>query len=205
MTQAANFRDWSTPPSLRGEHVILEPMQVTHSADLRAAVHDGDLWKIWYASTPAPDAMDAYVQAALDMQAAGTALPFVVRDRAGDVIGTTRYYDIARHVPRVNIGYTWYAARAQRTGLNTQAKLLLLTHAFESLGCIAVGLKTSWFNQASRAAIERLGAKQEGILRHHTRHNDGTVRDSVLFSIIDSEWLAVKQNLEHRLARGGKA
>lgn len=201
MNRHASTGAWSAPPSLRGEHVSLEPMRPEHAEALREAVQDGELWKAWYGSTPAPEAMDAYVAAAMDMQAAGSALPFVVRDPAGGIVGTTRFYDIARNVPRLHIGYTWYAARVQRTGLNTQAKLLLLTHAFEALGCIAVGFKTSWYNEASRAAILRLGAKQDGVLRNHMRHNDGSVRDSVVFSILDCEWPAAKSNLLAKLER----
>lgn len=201
MSQPGSIAAWSAPPSLRGEHVSLEPMLPEHTEALRKAVQDGELWKAWYGSTPAPETMDAYVAAAMGMQAAGTALPFVVRDAAGEIVGTTRYYDIARNVPRLHIGYTWYAARVQRTGLNTQAKLLLLAHAFETLGCLAVGFKTSWYNEASRAAILRLGAKQDGVLRNHMRHNDGSVRDSVVFSILDSEWPAAKSNLLAKLER----
>lgn len=201
MSRSGSNDAWSAPSSLRGEHVSLEPMQPEHAEALRKAVQDGELWKTWYGSTPAPEAMDAYVAAAIDMQAAGTALPFVVRDAVGAIVGTTRYYDIARNVPRLHIGYTWYAARVQRTGLNTQAKLLLLAHAFETLGCLAVGFKTSWYNEASRAAILRLGAKQDGVLRNHMRHNDGSVRDSVVFSILNSEWPAAKRNLLAKLER----
>jgi RimJ/RimL family protein N-acetyltransferase len=128
---------------------------------------------------------------------------FSVRDAAGDLVGTTRYYDLDLTVPRLSIGYTWYAQRAQRTGLNTEAKLLLLAHAFETLGCIAVAFETSLFNHASRTAITRLGAKQDGVLRNHKRHADGSIRDTVVFSIIDSEWEAVKRNLLGRLAEHG--
>lgn len=195
----ADSKLWTTPPTLRGEHVVLEPLQPEHADGLRAAVQDGELWKAWYGSTPSPDKMEAYVATAMTMQSDGIALPFVVRDSAGEIVGTTRFYDVAPTVPRLHIGYTWYAARVQRTGLNTQAKLLLLTHAFETLGCIAVGFKTSWFNQSSRAAISRLGAKQDGVLRNHMRHNDGSIRDSVVFSIIDTEWQAVKRNLQAKL------
>ncbi|WP_199268681.1 GNAT family N-acetyltransferase [Cognatiluteimonas profundi] len=191
---------WTMPAQLRGSHVSLEPLTDAHAADLRAASDDGALWRSWYANVPAPDAIDAYIAAALAMRDAGTAFPFVVKDVTGAVVGSTRYYDIDASVPRLSIGYTWYARSAQRTGLNTEAKLLLLGHAFESLDCISVGLKTSWFNHASRAAIARLGAKQDGVLRSHQRHADGSVRDTVVFSIIASEWPAVKTNLLARLA-----
>lgn len=187
-------------PTLRGRHVELEPLCPVHAGGLRLATADGELWRRWYTNVPAPEAVDDYVAAALSMQAGGTAMVFVVRDADGAIVGTTRYYDIDSSVPRLSIGYTWYARRVHRTGLNTEAKLLLLGHAFESLGCIAVALETSWFNHASRAAIERLGARQDGVLRNHRRHSDGTVRDTVVFSILDSEWPAVKANLAGRLA-----
>lgn len=190
---------WTVVPRLRGRYVALEPLSAAHVDELRAAVQDGELWRLWYTSTPTLDAMEAYVDAALEMQASGRALSFVVRDAEGAIVGTTRYYDLDPAVPRLSIGYTWYAKCVQRTGLNTEAKLLLLTHAFETLGCIAVALETSWFNHASRTAIARLGAKQDGVLRNHRRHADDTPRDTVVFSIIDSEWPAVKHNLLHKL------
>lgn len=196
---------WTDIPTLKGEHVTLEPLSLAHVDALRDAVQDGGLHSAWYGSVPSPAAMSEYVNAALAMHDAGAAMPWVVRDRRGAIVGTTRFYDIARIVPRLHIGYTWYAARVQRTGLNTEAKMLLLTHAFDTLGCIAVGFKTSWFNHASRAAIARLGAKQDGVLRNHMRHADGSARDSVVFSIIDSEWPAVKANLLARLRADGAA
>ena len=192
---------WSTPV-LRGTHVVLEPLTPVHAEGLRDACADGRLWDLWYTNVPRPQEIDAYIDAALAMQAAGKALVFAVRDAQGAVVGTTRYYDLDPATPRLQIGYTWYASRVQRTGLNTEAKLLLLGHAFETLRCAAVGLQTSWFNHASRTAIARLGAKQEGITRNHVRHKDGTLRDTVNFSIIDAEWPAVKFNLQARLARG---
>jgi RimJ/RimL family protein N-acetyltransferase len=190
---------WTAVPQLRGEHVALEPLATAHADGLRAAVQDGELWRLWYTSTPAPDTVETYIEGALDMQASGHALPFVVRDAQGTVVGTTRYYDLDPAVPRLSIGYTWYAQGVQRTGLNTEAKLLLLEHAFETLGCIAVAFETSWFNHASRTAIARLGAKQDGVLRNHRRHGDGSPRDTVVFSIIDGEWPAVKRSLRHKL------
>lgn len=126
-------------------------------------------------------------------------LPFVIRDAAGDIIGSTRFYDMDASVPKLSLGYTWYTPRVQRTGANTEAKLLLLQHAFESMGCISVVLETSWFNVTSRTAIARLGAKQDGVLRNHKRHADGTPRDTVIFSIIDAEWQGVKRHLQYRL------
>lgn len=190
---------WSTPPQLAGAHVRLAPLEREHVPALRAAVADGALWRNWYSTVPDPDAVAHYVEAALAMQAQGRALAFVVRDHRDGIVGTTRFYDLDPATPRLQIGYTWYARRAQRTGLNTEAKRLLLAYAFETLGCIGVGFQTSWFNQASREAIARLGARQDGVLRSHMRHVDGSVRDTVAFSIIHSEWPAVKRNLHARL------
>lgn len=193
----------AAPITLRGRHVSLEPLRPEHADALRAAAADGELWARWYTSVPSPDTVDGYIEAALAQQDAGEVLPFAVRDASGRIVGTTRFYDIDSAVPRVSIGYTWYAQRVQRTGLNTEAKLLLLGHAFESLGCAAVALETSWFNHVSRTAIARLGARQDGVLRNHRRHADGTLRDTVVFSIIDGEWPAVKSNLTARLASHG--
>jgi RimJ/RimL family protein N-acetyltransferase len=201
MTVSATLADWTQAPRLQGIHVALEPLQPAHADGLRAAAADGRLWELWYTNVPAPAEVDAYVDAALAMQAAGAALAFAVRDEHGRIVGTTRYYDLLPATPRLQIGYTWYARSAQRTGLNTEAKLLLLGHAFEALGCASVGLQTSTHNAASRAAIARLGARQEGILRHHLRHRDGSLRDTVNFSIIDGEWPAVKAGLLHKLER----
>lgn len=195
---------WSTPPVLEGRCVRLEPLAARHLEGLRAAT-DESLSGCWYSAAPTAAGMAEYVGSALRMQEQGRALPFAVLDDAGQVAGTTRFYDLDPGTPRLNIGYTWYAPRAQRTGLNTEAKRLLLGHAFEVLGCAAVGFKTSWFNQASRTAIERLGAKRDGVIRNHLRHPDGTLRDTVLYSIIDGEWPAVRSHLDARLAaRAGK-
>jgi RimJ/RimL family protein N-acetyltransferase len=190
---------WSQVPELRGEHVALVPLRVSHADGLGAAVCDGELWNLRYTSVPRPDEVGHYIDRALAQQAAGNALPFAVLDRGGEVVGSTRFYDLDVETLRLTIGYTWYARRVQRTGLNTEAKLLLLTHAFDVLGCIAVGFETSIENHASRTAIARLGAKQDGILRHHMRHRDGSVRDTVAFSIIDGEWPTVRQGLIDRL------
>jgi RimJ/RimL family protein N-acetyltransferase len=179
---------------------LLEPLQIAHVDGLRAAAADGRLWELAYTSVPTPDEAESYVRDALALQAGGGCLAFVVRDAAGDIVGTTRYYDLAPGVPRLQVGYTWYARRVQRTGLNTEAKLLLLTHAFEAMGCASVGLQTSHLNQASRKAIARIGATQEGILRQHMRHRDGSLRDTVCFSIVDGEWPAVKARLQAMLA-----
>lgn len=192
---------WTRQPRLSGEHVALEPLRREHGDGLRAALAGGELARAWYASVPAPDGVDGYIDAALAMRERGQGWSFAVLDARGEVVGSTRYYDMDPAVPRLQIGYTFYAPRVQRTGLNTQAKLLLLGHAFETLGCIAVGFETSWFNQASRTAIARLGAKQDGVLRNHRRHADGSPRDTVAFSIIDTEWPAVKRNLHYKLDR----
>jgi RimJ/RimL family protein N-acetyltransferase len=196
---------WETPPSLRGEHVSLEALTLAHADGLRDAASDGELWTLWYTSVPAPDQVESYIQTALSMQAQGRALPFVVRDARGDIVGSTRFGNVERTHRRVEIGWTWYAKRVQRTALNTEAKCLLLGYAFETLECIAVEFRTHWHNLASRAAIARLGAKQDGVLRNHMLMPDGGVRDSVVFSIIASEWPAVKQGLEYRLRRGRDA
>lgn len=191
----------SAAPTLVGRHVRLDPLQSTDCDGLRSAAADGELWQQWYTSVPRPEAVDDYVARALALQADGTEMAFAIRDASGGIVGTTRYYDIDRSVPRLSIGYTWLAQSMQRTGVNTEAKLLLLGHAFGALGCVAVALETSWFNAASRAAIARLGAKQDGVLRSHRRHADGTIRDTVVFSILSSEWPAVESNLRARLAR----
>jgi RimJ/RimL family protein N-acetyltransferase len=201
MTTATTPAGWTRPPHLQGAHVVLEPLQPAHADGLRAAAQDGRLWELWYTSVPMPGEVEAWIAAALAMQADGDALAFTVRAADGRIVGTTRYYDLAPGTPRLQVGYTWYARSVQRTALNTEAKLLLLGHAFEVLGCASVGLQTSTHNAASRAAIARLGAREEGILRHHLRHRDGSLRDTVNFSIIDSEWPAVKAGLLAKLER----
>lgn len=192
--------DWSTPPTLQGRHVRLEPLQPAHADGIRAAAADGELWNLWYTSVPAPDEVEAWLAAALAKQAAGEQLAFTVRDASGRIVGSTRYYELLPDTPRACIGYTWYARSAQRTGLNTEAKRLLLGHAFEAMGCASVGFHTSIHNAASRAAIARLGAREEGILRAHLRHRDGSLRDTVCFSILAAEWPAVKAGLDAKLA-----
>lgn len=189
-------------PHLGGKHVTLEALSREHVVGLEHALDGDALSRLWYTNVPKAVDAGAWVDVALGKHAQGTEVPFVVRDANGSVVGSTRFYDVDPSVPRLSIGYTWYAPRVQRTGLNTEAKLLLLTHAFEVLGCVSVYLETSWFNHASRTAIARLGAKQEGILRNHRRHADGTLRDTVVFSILDSEWPGVKANLSHRLELG---
>jgi RimJ/RimL family protein N-acetyltransferase len=195
MTAAA----WSSVPVLRGRHVALEPLRMAHAEGLRAAASDGRLWELQFTNVPTPDDVDGWLETALAKQAAGEQLAFVVRDAGGRVVGSTRYYELLPETPRLCIGYTWYARSVQRTGLNTEAKLLLLGHAFEALGCASVGFHTSTLNLASRAAIARLGAREEGILRQHLRHRDGSLRDSVCFSILDSEWPVVQAGLRAKL------
>ncbi|MDE1462079.1 GNAT family N-acetyltransferase [Spartinivicinus poritis] len=193
---------WIEPATLTGDQVILEPLTMDHVPCLQKAAKDGDLWTLWFTSVPAPDQTASYVQTALAMAEQHIALPFAVRDRQSNtVVGTTRFCNIDHKNPRLEIGYTWYAKRCQRTALNTEAKLLLLTHAFEQLNVIAVEFRTHWHNQASRRAIERLGAKQDGVLRNHQQTAEGVYRDTVVFSIINSEWPAVKQHLQHKLAQ----
>jgi len=186
---------------LTGRHVRLAPLSMVHADALRAAAADGALWTLRFTSVPGPDVgeAEAYIAAALAQRDAGTAVPFAVFDAAGDLVGSTRYYDIDRAVPRLSIGYTWYAARAQRTGLNTEAKRLLLGHAFDALGCESVRFETSHENLRSQAAIERLGARRDGILRAHMRHRDGTLRDTHVFSILRAEWPAVATALRAKL------
>jgi N-acetyltransferase len=189
------------PVTLTGELVTLEPLHADHADALVAAATDGRLWEHWYTSVPAPAGMRAEIDRRLAEQDAGTMLPFTVRRSGGPVVGMTTYMDVDPQTPRLEIGSTWTALSAQRTGVNTESKLLLLTHAFEVLGCVAVEFRTHWHNLQSRTAIAALGAKQDGVLRNHRRASDGTLRDTVVFSIIESEWPAVRSGLRHRLAR----
>jgi RimJ/RimL family protein N-acetyltransferase len=173
-----------------------------HLDALRAAASDGRLWQLWFAAVPEPDQMDAYIAAALDGQAAGHMLPWAVRELGtGAIVGTTRYHDIVPEIDRVEIGYTWYAKRWQRTHLNTSCKLLVFEHAFDRLGCQVVGLRTDNFNFTSQRAIERLGAKKDGVIRHFRARRDGTVRDTVIYSVLKHEWPDVRRHLALRLAR----
>ena len=194
------------PVTLEGHGVRLEPLAPSHAAELAAAAADGRLWELWFTSVPEPDETPVYIAEALSGLAAGRMLPWAVRDVAsGALIGSTRYHDIVAAIDRVEIGYTWYGARWQRTHVNTACKLLLLAHAFESLRCEVVGLRTDNFNVASQRAIEAMGAKKDGVLRHHQARRDGTVRDSVMYSILAGEWRDVRRHLELRLARGGRS
>jgi N-acetyltransferase len=199
MSEQAMSTHWIQPITLAGAHVRLEPLGAGHIDGLNLAAADGDLSSLWYTSVPGRDGMAAYVQTALDLHATGKAMAFVVKDADGTIVGSTRYGNIDSDHRRVEIGWTWYARRVQRSALNTEAKQLLLSHAFENLGAIAVEFRTNWFNHRSRVAIARLGAKQDGVLRNHMLMPDGTRRDTVVFSIIDSEWPAVKRHLRHHL------
>jgi RimJ/RimL family protein N-acetyltransferase len=192
------------PITLEGHGVRLEPLAPAHRDGLAAATADGRLWELWYTVVPAPEEIEKYITDALAGQHAGKMLPWVVRElSSGAIVGSTRYHDIVPEIDRVEIGYTWYAASWQRSRVNTACKLLLLTHAFDTLGCQVVGLRTDNFNFASQKAIERLGAKKDGVIRHHLPRRDGTARDSVMYSILRPEWRDVKRHLELRLARHG--
>ena len=190
---------WISPLTLTGRHVTLVPLAVEHAPALADAARDGELWRLWYTSIPAPEQMAAEVERRLGLLATGSMLPFTVLDAAGTPSGMTTFMHIDSAHKRVEIGSTWYARRVQGTALNTEAKLLLLTHAFETLGCIAVEFRTHAFNQQSRAAILRLGARLDGILRNHSRAANGTLRDSCVYSIIESEWPTVQAHLRWQL------
>jgi RimJ/RimL family protein N-acetyltransferase len=190
------------PIALEDHGIRLEPLGDEHERDLMLAAGDGELWKLWFTSVPEPTAVGRYIADALAGQAAGTMLPWAVRDLgSGQVVGTTRYHDIVAPIDRVEIGYTWYAARAQRSHVNTATKLLLLTHAFDTLGCAVVGFRTDNFNFRSQRAIEALGAKRDGVLRHHQARRDGSARDTYLYSILAAEWPDVRRHVAHRLQR----
>ena len=190
------------PVTLQRGPVRLLPLALQHVDGLEAAAADGELWKIRVTSVPEPGATRAYIETALQMQLQGSRLPFAVLDAAnGQIIGSTSYHDIVPAVARLEIGYTWYAASRQRSAVNTTAKLLLMQHAFDTLGAQLVGWRTDNDNLASQRAIERLGARKDGVLRHHALRRDGTVRDTVMYSLSAAEWPAVRAHLEHQLAR----
>ena len=190
------------PATLEGYGVRLEPLQTIHEEGLGAAASEGRLWELWYTSVPEPDRVGAYIEAALAGQSEGHMLPWAVRElQTGAIASSTRFHDIVAEIDRVEIGYTWYAKRWQRTHVNTACKLLLFQHAFETLGCRVVGLRTDNFNFASQRAIEALGAKKDGVIRHHHPRRDGTARDTVIYSILAHEWPDVKRHLLLRLAR----
>ena len=190
---------WISPLTLTGRHVTLVPLAAEHAPALAEAARDGELWRLWYTSVPAPEQMAAEIERRLGLLGTGSMLPFTVLDAAGTPSGMTTFMHIDSAHKRVEIGSTWYARRVQGTALNTEAKLLLLTHAFETLGCIAVEFRTHAFNQQSRAAILRLGARLDGILRNHSRAANGTLRDSCVYSIIESEWPTVQAHLRWQL------
>lgn len=193
---------WLYETILKGKLVTLAPLKREHATALLDAAADGELWNLWYTSVPNIKTIDAYLDQAFKDQSDGRALLFTVIDNATQkIIGTTRYCNADSLNQRVEIGYTWYAKSFQRTGINTECKYLLLTHAFETLNSIAVEFRTHWHNQASRAAIARLGAKQDGVLRNHQKSAEGIYRDTIVFSIIDQEWQAVKKSLEYKMAR----
>lgn len=185
---------------LTGQHVTLEPLSKNHIEPLKEAVIDGEAWKIWYANVPRPDEMEEYVLSAIEAAKAGN-LAYAVRSKEYDkIVGTTRYYHVDSVNRRALLGYTWYSNLVRRTSVNTECKLILLRNLFEASSAIAAEFRTHFFNQKSRTAIERLGAKQDGVLRNHQIMQDGSLRDTVVYSIISSEWPAVKRNLESKLS-----
>jgi len=190
---------WLEPVSLKGPHARLEPLSHDQLDGLVEAVRDGELWNLWYTFVPKPEDMHKEIDRRLGLQTSGAMLPWTVFDADGKVAGMTTYMNVDAPNRRVEIGSTWYAKRAQRSGLNTQCKLLLLAHAFEKLDCIAVEFRTHFFNHQSRRGIERLGAKQDGILRSHMIAPNGTLRDTVVYSVIASEWPTVKAHLMYQL------
>ena len=193
---------WIEPITLEGRHVRIEPLASALHDELVAAAADGELWNLWYTSVPRPEAMREWMDAALAQREEAGALPFVIR-RTGDgrLVGATRYFNVAAPHRRLEIGHTFYARSVQRTAVNTESKLLLLTHAFEALGCLGVELRTHFMNRQSRSAIERLGAKLDGVLRAHMVMPDGSLRDTCVYSIIAHEWPAIRNNLAFRLER----
>lgn len=192
------------PITLEGNGIRLEPLTLEHEPALSATAADGELWNLWVTSVPRPEETKGYIETALAGQQAGHMLPWAVRElKTNTIVGSTRYHDVVANVDRVEIGYTWYATSWQRSHVNTTCKLLLLTHAFETLGCKVVGLRTDGFNFASQKAIEALGAKKDGVIRHHQARRDGTVRNTVMYSILVDEWADVKRHLESRLVRHG--
>jgi N-acetyltransferase len=190
---------WLEPATLSGPYAQLKPLSHDHIAGLTEAVRDGELWKLWYTFVPKPEDMGKEIDRRLGLQASGAMLPWTVFDADGKIAGMTTYMNVDTPNRRVEIGSTWYARRVQRSAVNTQCKLLLLTHAFEKLDCIAVEFRTHFFNHASRRGIERLGAKLDGILRSHQLASNGTLRDTVVYSIIAAEWPTVRTHLNYQL------
>ncbi len=194
------------PVVLEGYGMRLEPLTLEHAPDLARAASDGRLWELFFTSVPSPGGEIAYIQTALDGQRDGHMLPWAVRDLGtGEIVGSTRYHDIMAPIDRVEIGYTWYAKRCHRSHVNTSCKLLLLRHGFDTLGCKVVGLRTDILNLASQRAIEKLGANRDGVIRHHAPRRDGSVRDTVMYSILLEEWPAIRARLEDRRRNGGFA
>lgn len=189
------------PVSFYGKHGALVFLAAEHAADLIEATREGDLWKTWYTGIPSPDGMQKEIERRLALHSAGHMLPFTILDMHGVPVGMTTFMNIEVDVPRLEIGSTWYARRVQRTALNTECKLALLSYAFETLDCLAVEFRTAFFNRQSRRAIERLGAKLDGVLRSHRHYPDGSLRDTCVYSIIQPEWPAVKQNLSFALSQ----
>ena len=190
------------PVTLEQDGIRLEPLSPEHGPKISEAVKDGELWKLWFTSVPEPAGVTAWLEAALAGQARGAMLPWAVRELDSNrIIGSTRYHDILPELDRVEIGYTWYAASHQRSKVNTVCKLMLLAHAFETAGCGVVGLRTDNFNFRSQRAIEALGAKKDGIIRNYRRRKDGSIGDTVMYSILAQEWPDVKRHLEFRLER----
>ena len=190
------------PVTLERDGIRLEPLSPDHGPGLAEAVHDGELWKLWFTAVPGPEGVSAYIEAALAGRERGQMLPWAVRElESGSLIGSTRYHDILPELDRVEIGYTWYAASRQRSKVNTLCKLLLMSHAFETIGCGVVGLRTDNFNFRSQRAIEALGAKKDGVVRNYRRRKDGSIGDTVMYSILSEEWPDVKRHLESRLER----
>lgn len=193
---------WLRPVQLEGELVKLVPLQKTHKVDLAFAASDGKLWELWYTAVPSPKTIDTYIETALSEQASGKALPFaIINKKTNTIVGTTRYLNVDAKNKRVEIGATWYSKKVQRTGINTECKYILLKYAFENLNCIAVEFRTHFHNHPSRNAILRLGAKQDGILRNHCVDDSGNLRDTVVFSILNSEWNTVKKSLEFKMGK----
>jgi RimJ/RimL family protein N-acetyltransferase len=190
------------PVILEQEGIRLEPLDIEHLEGLAAAAEDGELWTLWFTSVPSPQETESYIRSAMTGHLEGHMLPWAVRDTGTNrIIGSTRYHDIVTAIDRVEIGYTWYAKSHHRSRVNTTCKLMLLNHAFNTLGCAVVGFKTDNFNFASQKAIEALGAKRDGIIRHHMARRDGTARDTHIYSILAGEWPDVKRHLESRLER----
>ena len=190
------------PVTLEGHGVRLEPLNASHHAGLAAAAADGKLWELWFTTVPEPEQTRAYIEAALEGHKAGSMLPWAVRElSSGQIVGSTRYHDIVAAADRVEIGYTWYARTWQRSHVNTACKLLLFSHGFEVLKCAVVGLRTDNFNFASQRAIEALGAKKDGVIRHHWLRRNGSVRDTVMYSVLAAEWPDVKLHLQSRLKK----